>query len=266
MRYIRFFVLSLVAMATIPLIMLYAFQNNTIFPAPRLAVFPDFPRGFERVEIETRDGEKLFGLFHPAPAGRPTIIVFHGNGDAAVFQQAKADTLSRAGFGVLLAEYRGYPGSTGKPSEAGLVVDARAVYDFVRARTDEPVGLYGHSLGAAVAVNLAAERDVYALVLESPFDSLLAVAGHNYPWVPAKERLLRYHFRSDLTISDVEAPILMIHGAEDQIVPVEHGRRLADLAGLGAEFTEIPRAGHNDLTHFGSIEMAVDFFDGKGEN
>lgn len=232
-----------------------------IFPAPDLERMPVPPAGFTEVEIETPDGETLFALFRPPRAGRATIVVFHGNGDAAAFQHPKAEALSRSGFGVLLAEYRGYPGSTGRPSESGLYVDAASAYDFVRDRTPGPVGVYGHSLGAAVAIQLASVRDVYAVVLESPFDSLLAVAKRHYPWVPAIHKLLKHPFRSDQVIADVAAPILILHGAEDRIIPVEHAKSLLEHAPAGTRFRDITGAGHNDLTHHGSISMAVAFFE-----
>jgi len=215
MRIMSNLAFGLLVVATLPFMLLYVLQDRMIFPAPNLERMPDPPAGFSEVTIETPDGETPFGLFRPPCSGRPTIIVFHGNGDAAAFQHAKADALTRSGFGVLLAEYRGYPGSTGSPSEAGLYIDATAAYDFVRTRTPGPVGAYGHSLGAAVAIHLASVRDLYALVLESPFDSLLAVARRHYPWVPAIGKLLKHPFRSDQVISDITAPILILYGADD---------------------------------------------------
>ncbi len=141
MRIISNLAFGLLVVATLPFVLLYVLQDRMIFPAPNLERMPDPPAGFSEVTIETPDGETLFGLFRPPCSGRPTIIVFHGNGDAAAFQHAKADALTRSGFGVLLAEYRGYPGSTGSPSEAGLYIDATAAYDFVRTRTPAPSAL-----------------------------------------------------------------------------------------------------------------------------
>lgn len=260
MRIMSKLVFGLLVVAAFPLVLLYALQDRMIFPVPNLDRMPEPPSEFTEVAINTPDGETLFGLFRPPSASSPTIIVFHGNADAAAFQHAKADALSQAGFGVLLAEYRGYPGSTGRPSEAGLYVDATSAYDFVRAQTPGPVGVYGHSLGAAVAIHLASVRDVYALVLESPFDSLLAVAKRHYPWVPAIQKLLKHPFRSDLIISDVTSPILILHGAEDRIVPAEHAQTLLEHAPPKTQFRDIKGAGHNDLARYGSIDMAVAFF------
>lgn len=250
----------LVIVTLVPLTLMFALQERLIFPAPSLDRMPQFPADFSDVAVQSSDGETLFALYKPAPAGKPTIIVFHGNGDAAVFQHAKAEALSKAGFGVLLAEYRGYPGSTGSPSENGLYLDAAAVYDFVRTQTPEPIALYGHSLGAAVAIQLASVRDVYAAVLESPFDSLLAVAERHYPWVPAKNTLLKHKFRSDQFISNISAPLLIIHGAADQVIPIDHARKLLEHAPSSTRFREIMNAGHNDLTRHGSIQLAVEFF------
>lgn len=261
MRIISKLALGLLVVAAFPLLLLYVLQDRMIFPAPDLDTMPEAPSGFTEVSIETPDGETLFALFRPPAAGRATIIVFHGNGDAAAFQHAKADALSKRGFGVLLAEYRGYPGSSGSPSEAGLYTDATSAYDFLAARIPGPVGVYGHSLGAAVAIHLATVRDIYALVLESPFDSLLAVAKRHYPWVPAMDKLLKHPFRSDRIISGVSAPILILHGANDRIVPAEHARELLRLAPQGTQYRDISDAGHNDLARHGSIDMAVTFFE-----
>ena len=202
----------------------YWMQDSLIFPAPQVDTGSFGDENFRQVTIPTSDGEKLFALHHPSVEGEATILVFHGNGDAAVFQTAKGAVIADAGFGVLLVEYRGYPGSTGTPSETGLFADGRAAYDFVRSQKEQLIGLYAHSLGTGVAVNLATERDVFSLVLESPFDSLMAVAQRRFPWIPVS-LLLKHKFRSDLLIPDVRSPILMMHGDADRVIPNEHGRR-----------------------------------------
>ncbi|MEM7289000.1 MAG: alpha/beta fold hydrolase, partial [Pseudomonadota bacterium] len=188
-----------------------------------------------------------------------TILIFHGNGDAAILQQAKGETLVNAGFGVLLVEYRGYPGSTGHPSEHGLYEDARSAYDFVSKSANGPVGLYAHSLGTGVAVNLATERDIFAVVLESPYDSIQAVAQGLYWYFPVSF-LLKHKFLSDEKIEKVTAPILAMHGLKDTVIPIEHGRALAERASKQMLFEEIEGAGHNDLASFGTELRAATFF------
>jgi len=240
---------------------LYLLQERLIFPAPDIAVPAINEGGFSSVLIKTPDGETLLALHHPAEDGEVTIMVFHGNADAAIYQGQKGVALAEAGFGVLLVEYRGYPGSTGSASEGGLFIDGRAAYDFIAGQTEGPIGLYAHSLGTGVAVKLASEREVFAVVLESPFDSLMAVAQRRMPWLPMGW-LLKHKFRSDQVIDKVKAPILMIHGRQDKVIPIQHGKRLEELAPEGVRFLEIKDAGHNNLAQFGSIQEAISFFEG----
>jgi len=234
---------------------LYLLQERLIFPAPDIAVPAIKEGGFSSVFIQTPDGETLLALHHPAQEGEASIMVFHGNADAAIYQGQKGAALAEAGFGVL--EYRGYPGSTGSASEEGLFIDGRAAFDFLRAQSNQPIGLYAHSLGTGVAVKLASEREVFAVV----FDSLMAVAQRRMPWLPMNW-LLKHKFRSDQVIGDVTAPILMMHGGQDKVIPIQHGKNLAELAPQGTRFMEIKGAGHNDLVQFGSIKEAIGFFDG----
>lgn len=211
------------------------------------------------MSVTTSDGEILKYYWRSPQEGMPSIIVFHGNGDAAVRQTYKANALAKAGFGVLLGEYRGYGESSGSPSETGLKVDGQAMYDFVRQRTDAPIGLYAHSLGTGVAVKLATQRDVFAIVLESAFDSHLAVAQKAIKWLPM-DLLLKHPFRSDLITGEINVPILMMHGTLDRVVGIKHGKILITAAPAGTRFLEIAGAGHNDLINFGSVERAIGFF------
>ncbi len=120
--------------------------------------------------------------------------------------------------------YRGYGGSDGKPTEDGLIADARAAYDFARATyPDAKLVLWGESLGTGVAVALAAEKDVAAVILEAPFTSTADVAFSAYPFVPVR-LLMKDQFRSDERIGKVKAPVLVMHGARDRIVPFRSGR------------------------------------------
>lgn len=253
--------LLILLFGVLPFAAMYLLQGKMIFPAPGFVV-PAGPEGrFARVEIETPDGEKLQGWFAPPAAGQASLMLFHGNADAAYFQVPRGEALAAAGFGVLLVEYRGYGGSTGTPSEAGLIADGLASYDFLRSRTDGPIGLLAHSLGTAVAIPVAAARPVFALMLEAPMTSILDVARYRMGWVPLKW-LMKYPFHSDQVIGQVTAPILIVHGRRDRVIPFELGERLAALAPPGTRFIPLDDAGHNDLLRFGSNQMAIEFFTG----
>lgn len=238
---------------------LYFFQDGMIFPAPNDQISMESDENFAQIDITTPDGESLFALHHPSQDGEATIIIFHGNGDAAIHQKPRGQKLIDAGFGVLLAEYRGYPGSTGKASEAGLFTDARAIYDYLLEQRPQKIGLYGHSLGTGVSTYLASTRDIFALVLEGPFDALAAIAAERYPWIPVWQ-LIKHKFQSDIYIKDLDAKILIMHGDLDTTVPIKYGRRLHKAAPKGTKFVEITDGRHSDLENFGSEEKAVDFF------
>ena len=238
---------------------LYLLQERLIFPAPAIDGSEAKIADFESVSIPTPDGETLSAYYHQRDGNKEIILVFHGNGDAAAYQHAKAKTLIEAGFGVLLVEYRGYGNSTGRPSEAGLFVDGIASYDFVRKLSKQPIGLYAHSLGTGVAVHLATKRKVFALVLESPFDSLQAVAQSQMPWIPMR-LFLKHKFRSDKLVGQIDIPILIMHGSNDGVIPIDHGKRLKKAAPYDTVFMEISGANHNDLISFGTVSTAIEFF------
>src|SRR4029077_7183139 len=121
--------------------------------------------------------------------------------------------------------YRGYGGSSGKPTEAGLIADAPAAYDFAVAHYPGRTALWGESLGTGVAVALAAEKPVARVILESPYTSTLEVAAANYWFLPVR-LLMKDRFRSDLRIAGVQAPVLILHGEADGIIPIQYGERL----------------------------------------
>lgn len=165
----------------------------------------------------------------PSP-GRATVVYFHGNGGAAADRAHRASALGAAGRGVLLVEYRGYPGSTGSPSEAGLARDADAAFAFASAGTKGPLVLYGESLGSGVAVSLAARSRPSALVLDAPYTSMADMARDRFPWLPV-DLLLRDRFDSLRTIPSVRCPVVILHGSRDDVVPHRMGRELGAAAG-----------------------------------
>ena len=223
---------------------LFLLQDRMIFPAPA-GPEPWAEGASELARIETSDGENLVALWHPPEPGEATILFLHGNGTAIAMMTPVIDELAAAGFGVLMPAWRGYPGSSGKPSEAGLLLDAEAAYSFVEKRTDGPIALYGQSLGSGVAVHLAGVREVAAVVLEAPYDSVLAVARARTPFVPVGA-LLRHSFRSDERIGKVTAPILIHHGTDDAVIPITHGRAL-HAAAKGSRLNEVEGATHFNI-------------------
>ena len=208
--------------------------------------------GAENVEILTEDGLALGAWYVPArgaAAPRASVLLLPGNAGHRGDRAAIAAGLSRRGFAVLLLDYRGYGGNPGRPSETGLAADARAARRYLLGRSEvDPQRLiyFGESLGAAVAVGLAAEAEPAALVLRSPFSSLADVARVHYPFLPVRLVLVE-HYPSIERVRALGCPLLVIAGDGDRVVPIEQSRAVARAAPSGgARLVIIAGADHGD--------------------
>jgi fermentation-respiration switch protein FrsA (DUF1100 family) len=163
------------------------------------------------------------------------------------------------GTGVVALSYRGYAGSTGQPSEQGLLLDAAAAYTFTSTRYGaDRIVVWGFSLGSGIAVALAAGQPVGKLILEAPYTSTADVAALRFRIVPVRW-LMRDQFRSDERIARVTAPLLIMHGARDSTIPIRFGERLFSLAHEPKHFVRFPDGSHDNLDNYGAIETARDF-------
>jgi uncharacterized protein len=223
--------------------------------APAAAGLPEA----EEVVVDTADGERVV-LWHVPPKGdKPVILYLHGNGGALRYRIDRFRALTADGTGLIALSYRGYGGSTGRPTEAGLLEDAAAAYAFAAARYQpERIALWGESLGSGVAVALAAEKPVGRVVLEAGFSSAADVGAGVYWYVPVR-LLMKDQFRSDLRIGKVTAPVLMLHGDRDNIIPIALGERLYALINAPKRFMRFPGGGHENLGLYGAIEAAKQF-------
>jgi fermentation-respiration switch protein FrsA (DUF1100 family) len=211
--------------------------------APSAAGLPEA----EEVVLDTADGERVIA-WHLAPRGeKPVVLYFHGNGGSLRGRVDRFRALTADGTGLVALSYRGYGGSSGAPTEAGLINDALASYAFARGRYQaERIVLWGESLGSGVAIALAAEKPVGHLILQSPFTSAADVGIERYWFVPVR-LLMKDQFRSDLRIGKVTAPVLVLHGDRDDIVPMALAERLYSLINAPKRFVRFPGVGHNDL-------------------
>jgi uncharacterized protein len=260
MRVVLMLLLVAVAVLLALVGLLWSQQRRLIYhPAPR-AVPPAatvLPAA-EEVSFPTGDGLRLAGWFVPAagPPGRgprqprsPAVLVCNGNAGNRSHRAPLAAALARAGLAVLLFDYRGYAANPGRPTEPGLAADARAALDYLAARPDvDPARLvyFGESLGAAVALRLAVDRPPAALVLRSPFASLAEVGRRYYPWLPVS-LLLADRYDALGRVGRLAAPLLVVAGERDRIIPASHSRRLFDAAPEPKRFVLLPGAEHNDL-------------------
>jgi uncharacterized protein len=246
------------------LAILFFAQRAFVFPIPQTArTTPDaagFP-GAEEHFLITADGEKVIVWHVPARPGHPVVLYFHGNGDFLAGFFGRFRDIIADGAGVVALSYRGYAGSSGRPSERGLLADAAAAYAFATARySADRIVVWGFSLGSGVAVALAAEQPVGKLILESPYTSIVDVAASVFPIFPIR-LVMRDPFHSDERIARVKAPLLFMHGARDATIPISFGERLFELAHEPKKFVRFPQGGHNDLDDYGAIETALGFID-----
>ena len=223
--------------------LLYTYQRDLIYPVPE--VDRTVPSGFQPVSYRTEDGLTLRAGYRPARPGMPTLLFFHGNSVDWQSTEFTTELAVARGYGVLAAEYRGYGGNPGTPSEAGLYADGRAALAWLQARgvALDRIVLVGNSLGSGVATELASRVRARALVLVSPFMSMTATAANKYPFVPV-DSLLADRFENVAKIGRVAMPVLVVHGAADELIPLDHARRLA-AANPAARLVALPGLGHN---------------------
>jgi fermentation-respiration switch protein FrsA (DUF1100 family) len=216
----------------------------------------------EEIMLDIADGERVI-LWHLPPRGEKMVVLYlHGNGASLRWRADRFRALTADGSGLVALSYRGYGGSTGSPTEAGLIKDAEAAYAFAAARyAPSRIVVWGESLGTGVAVALAAEKPVGHVVLQSPFSSAADVGAERYWFVPVR-LLMKDQFRSDLRIGKVTAPVLVLHGDRDTVVPFALGERLYGLIKAPKRFVGFPGAGHNDLGAHGAVGAAKLFLPG----
>jgi uncharacterized protein len=229
--------------------LLYVVQRSLQYFPERQRTTPSAAGLSEAEEevLDTSDSERVV-LWHVAPReGRPVFLYFHGNGGSLRWRNERFRALIADGSGLVALSYRGYGGSSGLPTEPGLFEDAATAYAFAVARYPaERIVLWGESLGTALAIAIAAEEPVGHVVLEAPFTSAADVAALHYWFVPVRLSM-KDQFRSDLRVGKVTAPVLVVHGENDAVVPVTLGERLYGLIRAPKRFVCIACAGHDDL-------------------
>ncbi len=226
----------------------FAIQERLIyFPPPSYRITPaDFGSPYEEVALPTEDGVALVAWYLPHSAPKATILFCHGNADNLADITPSLKLLHQLGFSVFAFDYRGYGRSAGEPSEAGTYRDAEAAWRYLvdtRHIAPETIVLFGRSLGGAVAIDLARKHRPAALVVECTFTSLVDIGQREYPLLPVA-LLCRNRYESIKKVPHIACPKLFLHGAADELIPIENARRLFAAAAEPKEFIETP-GGHN---------------------
>lgn len=247
--------LALIAMLLVAAISLgvWFFQEKITFQ-PQRAPFPDDSE-VEKVNYSAADGQQLFAYVTGSPdSSRPLLIAFHGNADLAIRQVEWAHEISRrTGIAVMLAEYRGYMGLAGRPTYEGSRLDSEAAYRFATDHfhvSAERIALFGHSLGSAVAAELATRHQPAALLLQSPFTSareMAALIAGRWTTSITWRFVSRVHYNTLDAVRDIYSPVSVTHGSKDRVIPFRMGKRVYDAARVKGVWLAIPMGSHSDL-------------------
>ena len=225
-----------------------ALETTLVFPAPTISR-PELSAAAERfgaqeVQIDASDGTALYGW---RVGDHPTLVLYFSGNGSSVGAGGLYRLLSGQGLSTLHINYRGYPGSSGSPSEAGIHMDARAAWQEARrTHPADRIIVMGKSLGGGVAARLVAELDEQpaGLVLESTFTSVVDVAAETYPWLPVRW-IMSHRFESQQVAESIRCPTVVLHGEADTMIGPHHGQALA-AAIAGASYVPISGRGHND--------------------
>lgn len=243
----------------------YLTQRAIMYPAPQTGRTAPAAAGFpqaQEIVLDTADGEKAIAWHVPPRDGKPVVLFFHGNGEVLAWRVPRFSGVVADGTGLVALSFRGYAGSTGSPSEAGLIADAEAAYRFAASRyAPGRIVPWGYSLGSGVAVAIAAVHPVGGLILEAPYTSTVDVAAAAFPYLPMRW-LLRDSFHSDRRIGKVRAPLLVMHGVKDRVIPIGFGERLFALANEPKTMVRFDDADHVYSDDIGVLAAVQKFLAG----
>jgi fermentation-respiration switch protein FrsA (DUF1100 family) len=242
--------------------LLYVFQRDLLYRPPQTFRTAPAAAGLPEAEeavLATEDGEKVIAWYVPPHEGKRVVVFFHGNGDTLALRVPRFRAVIADGTGLIALSFRGYAGSSGHPTERGLILDALAAYDYaVSHYAPERIVVWGFSLGTGPAVALASERRIGKLILEAPYTSTADVAASDLPFISVR-LLMKDQFHSDERIANVHVPLLVMHGERDPGIAIRFGRRLFALANEPKRFRAFPDGGHFDLDAYGASAVAVQF-------
>jgi fermentation-respiration switch protein FrsA (DUF1100 family) len=256
-----------VALYLVSLIIFFVTQRSLLYyPSHTYATLREAQANpaFHEISVRTADGIDLKAWYAPATSKSVTIVFFHGNADSLGTAAQIADPYIAAGYGFLLAEYRGYSGLPGKPTENGLYLDARTYLQGLKALgvTERDIVLYGHSLGTGVAVQMASEFRVGGLMLLAPYLSVPKMAHVSFPFFPSSLLALD-RFDNEKKIGGLHMPLLIVNGSRDAVVPDSQGKKLYSLANDPKEFHSLANRGHND-SFDDFVPLSLDWLQRKG--
>lgn len=218
----------------------------------------------EQVEIPVGQGEHVTGWYQAPAPGKPAILYFRGNSQSFSREHARYEAFVAAGYGFLAFDYRGFPGSPGELTQAHVLQDGLAAFDWL-AGQGAPIVLWGRSLGSGPATYVAGEREAEALLLETPFLSAVSVAAERYPYLPVG-LLMADQYPVDQWIRGVSEPVHVVHGTADSTIPVHHGREVFAMASNPDGITIVEGAGHDGLWGSGLWDVAQAFFERSAGN
>lgn len=235
----------------------HSLQDNVLFHPDATQIKPQADY-LSVNEVVTEDGEKLVAWYSPPEAGCPVFLFFHGNGSRLDRDPWRYQRIHENGAGLLALAWRGYSGSSGKPSEQGFHKDAAAAWSWLMAQghSSQDVIIHGYSIGTGPATRLASQVEAGGLILEAPYFSVSDLVRRKASGVPL-DYLLRHPFRSDRDIPEVSEPVLMVHGAADSVIPAEQSKRLFELANEPKTYKIFESSEHNTLVRDGLYEEAI---------
>ena len=264
MNLLKFLILFFGVAYALATLAMYVFQRELQYRAENKGLTPENVgvKGATVETLTTPDGEKIIVWYAAATAGKPTILYFHGNAGEIGDRPLRFNYYHSRGFGVAYVSYRGFGGSTGQPTEQGLITDANTAYDWLLAMGVAPqsIALLGESLGSGVAVQLAAAKQVGAISLNAPYTSTADVGARIYWWLPVR-LLMKDQFKSIDFIKRVTKPLLVVHGDRDVLIPVEFGKRLFAAANEPKEMEVIKGYGHEAMFEEVTWAREVEFFE-----
>lgn len=243
----RLLALAVLAYLAVCVVLYVAQPRLVYFPSREYELTPDdIGLAFDDLTLTTSDGLALAAWYVPYPFAAGTALFCHGNAGNMSDRLVTIRTVHALGYNVLIFDYRGYGRSEGSPNEEGTYLDAEAAWRYLtqtRGASPQRLVFIGRSLGGAVAIELATRHEPAALVVESTFTRLADVAAVHYRWVPVRI-LTRYRYDSAAKVAGLRCPKLFLHATDDELVPIELGRRLYEAAAPPKRFVETPGS-HN---------------------